>query len=155
MEEAPPMNPNYGWATMADYRCDVLPRDEAPDAWCTADVEVSALCPTTSGPAVTAPYALGLFSPDGSGTIVEGNADELLRLGKRILWLTRDTVLGAPASMQTGELVAKTTAAVDEWRKSRSGQPVSAEDQTLVDFAEQLAKHVGTQLQYHGSRKGK
>lgn len=34
------MNPNYGWVTMADYQCDVLPRDEAPDSWCTADVEV-------------------------------------------------------------------------------------------------------------------
>ncbi|SID36349.1 hypothetical protein [Mycobacteroides abscessus] len=154
MEEAPPMNPNYGWATMADYQCEVLRRDEAPDAWCTTDVEVSALCPT-SGPAVTAPYALGLFSPDGSGTIVEGDADELLHLGKRILWLTRDTVLGAPASAQTGELVAKTAAAVDEWRKSRSDQPVSTEDQALVDIADQLAKHVGTQLQYPGTRKGK
>lgn len=67
---------------------------------------------------------------------MEGDADELLHLGKRILWLTRDTVLGASASAQTGELVSKTTAAVDEWRKYRNGQPDSAEDQALVDITE-------------------
>jgi hypothetical protein len=65
---------HYEWGDAREGLYGIVTKESAPEEWNLPELD-----PTdVFGVGVTAPYALGVFNANGDGTILEGDADEIL-----------------------------------------------------------------------------
>lgn len=74
------MSNHYEWGMAREGAFEVVTRDSAPEQWNLP--EPDPLSPWDVG--VTSPFALGVFTANGDGTILEGEAAEILAYADRL-----------------------------------------------------------------------
>lgn len=150
------MSLHRDWQIAKETICEVVSREDAPEAWNTSAYDEADLEDGSVENAVTAPFALGLFDLNGDGIIVEGDTTELLELGKRMQWVIRDRLLGAEASARTNLLALRAQYALAQWALAIA---IDDEDvdtlNNLVSASADLIEHVLSELVWKGNGHGR
>ena len=96
------MSSHYEWGQASTALYHVVTRDSAPEQW-----NVAPAAEESVGDGVSAPYALGLFTESGDGTVVEGEAGEILDFVDKLHAYAHrelDAVVGGEAETIPGQV---------------------------------------------------